>query len=228
MAAGIGRPAAMLVGSVDLTGRTRFFKFPEHTAFRITVRTEVHRRPPFHRRSRAIIRTPFEPSGPGKFSMSKPKITLETLYDILQDHTRRFDEHDRKFDEQDKRFAAADSLQRTMASRLVSIENTLIEHSAILRPLQDRVASLHSLVEGLAGGVDRLDQEYVMITAALRRLEKRFAQQRLERPLKNCCRSGDGCRFNAASSRRHALSEFFKPVLHDVDLEARGYAIRPV
>jgi chromosome segregation ATPase len=120
--------------------------------------------------------------------MSKPQITLETLYDILQDHTRRFDEHDRmfalqdkRFAEQDKRFDSIDSLQRTMASRLVSIENKLIEHSAILRPLQDRVGSLHSLVERLAGGLDRLDQEYVMITAALRRLERRFDQLEADR-----------------------------------------------
>jgi hypothetical protein len=92
--------------------------------------------------------------------MSKPEITLATLYGILQDHNRRFD--------------SIDLLQRTAASAIVSMESKLTEHSAILGALRDRVHSLHGLAEQLLGRLDRLDEEYVMITAALRRLETRF------------------------------------------------------
>ena len=127
--------------------------------------------------------------------MSRPEITLETLYDILQDHTRRFDEHDKRFDAMDKRFDvmdkrfgamdgrfdSAESVQGTIINRLLSIESKLEEHSAILGPLRERVELLHGLVEKLVVRVDRLDQEYVMITAALRRLETRFDQLEADR-----------------------------------------------
>ena len=109
--------------------------------------------------------------------MSRPEITLETLYDILQTHTQRLDSHDERFDSVDKRFDTVESLQRAMAVRIVSIEGKLDEHStmlATLAPIRERVESLHGLIEKLAGGVGRLDQEYVMITAALRRLETWF------------------------------------------------------
>ena len=122
--------------------------------------------------------------------MAKPKITLRTLYDILQTHTQRFDSIDQRFDSIDQRFTSIDqrfgsmdqrsdsmeSLQRTMASRLISIESKIEEHSAILSPLRERVESLHGLAEKLVLRVDRFEQEYTMITAALRRLETHFDQ----------------------------------------------------
>jgi chromosome segregation ATPase len=141
--------------------------------------------------------------------MSKPEITLETLYDILQIHSERFDQIDKRFDqvdhrfeevdkrfdgmdkrfeevdrrfgEHDRRFDSADSLQSTIVSRLLSIESRLDEHSAILNPLRERIESLHGLTEKLLGRVDGLDQEYGMITAALRRLETRFDQLEADR-----------------------------------------------
>ena len=116
--------------------------------------------------------------------MSRPEITLETLYDILQNHSQRFDKielilesHTERLDSHDKRFDTLESLQRTTASRIVSIESRLDEHSAILailRPLRERLESLHGLCEKLDSRVGRIEQEYVMITAALRRLETRF------------------------------------------------------
>jgi len=120
--------------------------------------------------------------------MSKPEITLETLYDILQNHTQRFDSMDKRFDAMDQRFDANDkrfdsfeSLQRTMAIRIVAIESKLDEHTAILRPLRERLESLHGLCEKLDMRVGRLEQEYVMITAALRRLETKFDQLEADR-----------------------------------------------
>ena len=101
--------------------------------------------------------------------MAKPKITLRTIYDILQTHTQRFDSMDQRFD-------SMEYLQRTMASRLISIESKLDEHSAILSPLRERVESLHGLAEKLVVRVDHFEQEYTMITAALRRLETNFDQ----------------------------------------------------
>ena len=82
--------------------------------------------------------------------MTKPKITLRILYDILQTHSQRFDSMDQRSD-------SMESLQRTMASRLISIESKLAEHSAILNPLQERVESLHRITEKLVLRVDRFE-----------------------------------------------------------------------
>ena len=138
---------------------------------------------------------PLNCSQPRKFQMSKPKITLTTLYDILQAHTKRFDSMDLRLDSMDRRFDSMDqrlgsmdlradsmeSLQRTMAIRLISIESKLEEHWAILSPLRERVESLHGLVEKLVLRVDRFEQGYTMITAALRRLETNFDQFQADR-----------------------------------------------
>ena len=66
--------------------------------------------------------------------------------------------------------------------RLISIESILKDHSSILASLQGRVEALHGLLERLDVRVGRLEQqEYVMITAALRRLEARFDALEAER-----------------------------------------------
>ena len=53
-------------------------------------------------------------------------------------------------------------------------ENRMDSHEAILTSLQERVDALHGLVEKLELRTARIEQEYVMITAALKRLEGRF------------------------------------------------------
>jgi TolA-binding protein len=92
--------------------------------------------------------------------MSANEITLTTIYEILKDHTAQFDR--------------MESVQNSMALRLISVETTVAEHSAILRTLQIRMEVLHGLVEELERRTGRIEQEYVMITEALRRLEQRF------------------------------------------------------
>jgi len=72
------------------------------------------------------------------------------------------------------RLETMETLQKTMAVRLISVESLLKDHSFILASLQGRVEALHGLVERLDVRVGRLEQEYTMITAALRRLEMRF------------------------------------------------------
>ncbi len=120
--------------------------------------------------------------------MSKEKITLASIYEILQTHTARFQAIDARFDTMDSRFDGMDSrfelmeqrlgsvegLQSTMAARLVSIEERLVDHSTILMPLRERVEALFGLVESLDARAGRVEQEYAMITAALRRLEGKF------------------------------------------------------
>jgi TolA-binding protein len=95
--------------------------------------------------------------------MSANEITLTTIYELLQDHTKRPD-----------RLEGMESIQNSMALRLISIEATVKEHSAMLRTMQLRLESLHGLVEELERRTGRIEQEYVMITEALRRLEQRF------------------------------------------------------
>jgi TolA-binding protein len=66
------------------------------------------------------------------------------------------------------------SVQNTMALRLISVETTVKEHSSMLQTMQLRLDSLHGLAEKLERRTGRIEQEYVMITEALRRLEQRF------------------------------------------------------
>jgi chromosome segregation ATPase len=120
--------------------------------------------------------------------MSKEKITLASIYEILQTHTARFQAIDARFDTMDSRFDGMDSrfelmeqrlgsvegLQSTMAAPLVSLEERLVDHSTILMPLRERVEALFGLVESLDAPTGRMEQEYTMITAALQRLEGKF------------------------------------------------------
>ena len=92
--------------------------------------------------------------------MPKPRITITTVYtQILEIH---------------KQLRLMQETQQSMAVRLITIEGKVDEHSPTLSSLRERVEALHGLVEKLEIRVGRLDQEYVMITAALRRLEARF------------------------------------------------------
>jgi chromosome segregation ATPase len=95
--------------------------------------------------------------------MSANEITLTTIYELLQDHTKLLD-----------RLEGMESVQNSIALRLISVDATLKEHSSMLRSMQLRLDSLHGLVEELERRTGRIEQEYVMITEALRRLEQRF------------------------------------------------------
>jgi len=127
--------------------------------------------------------------------MSANEITLTTIYEILKEHTARFDRMDQRFDGVDQRFDGVDqrfdasdkrvdgldarldrfeAVQNSIALRLISVESTVKEHSALLRTMQFRLDSLHGLVEKLERRTGRIEQEYVMITEALRRLEQRY------------------------------------------------------
>jgi len=148
--------------------------------------------------------------------MSANEITLNTIFEILKDHTARFDRMDQRFDGVDKRldhmderfdrvdkrldriderfdgvdkrfqnsdkrvdsleakFDRFESVQNAMALRLISVETTVKENSVTLQTMQLRLDSLHGLAEKLERRTGRIEQEYVMITEALRRLEQRF------------------------------------------------------
>jgi len=155
--------------------------------------------------------------------MSANEITLTTIYEILKDHTARFDRMDQRFDGMDQRFDRMDqrfdgmdqrfdrmdqrfdasdkrveglearfdasnkrvdsleaqfdrfeSVQNSIALRLISVETTVKEHSTMLQTMRLRLDSLHGLTEKLERRTGRIEQEYVMITEALRRLEQRF------------------------------------------------------
>jgi chromosome segregation ATPase len=131
--------------------------------------------------------------------MPEFEITLHTLYELLQSLTvsmdERFDRVDQRFDLQDQRSEAADkrtdaiesklgrieSVQNTIALRLITVETTVLEHSRLLSSLDTRVHALHGLVEELERRTGRIEQEYIMITEALRRLEGRFDKLEADR-----------------------------------------------
>ena len=141
--------------------------------------------------------------------MSANEITLTTIYEILKDHSARFDRMDQRFDGMDQRFDRMDqrfdasdkrveglearfdasnkrvdsleeqfdrfeSVQNSIALRLISVETTVKEHSTMLQTMRLRLDSLHGLTEILERRTGRIEQEYVMITEASRRLEQRF------------------------------------------------------
>jgi chromosome segregation ATPase len=97
--------------------------------------------------------------------------SLERRMDSLEG---RMDSLERRVGSLEDQFGSMRVVQDAMAARLISVEFKLDDHSKILFSLQGRVEGLHGLLEKLDLRVDRLDQEYVMITAALRRLETRF------------------------------------------------------
>jgi TolA-binding protein len=74
------------------------------------------------------------------------------------------------------RLERMDTVQGAIALRLLSVETILNHHSTLLQSARLRLDSLHGLVEELERRTGRIEQEYVMITEALRRLEKRFDQ----------------------------------------------------
>jgi len=120
--------------------------------------------------------------------MSANEITLNTIYEILKDHTARFDRIDQRFDASNKRvdglearFDRLEPVVNAIALRLISVETTVKEHSVALRTMGLRLDSLHGLVEKLELRTGRIEQEYAMITEALRRLEQRFDRMEADR-----------------------------------------------
>jgi TolA-binding protein len=120
----------------------------------------------------------------------KTKITLASLYALIhstRDSLERSLERSIKQhigalrDETNARFDSMERLQRKMAVRLVSMERRLDDNGAMLASLQTRMDTVYGLIEQLSGHTARLEQEYVMITEALRRLEKRFDRLEAER-----------------------------------------------
>ena len=99
--------------------------------------------------------------------MPKARITLTSLHQLLQDHTARFESSDRR--------------QERIIAQLVLVKEQLNEHSGILKPLQERVELLYGAVDNFEVRTDRFEQEYLMITAALRRLEDRFDPREAEK-----------------------------------------------
>ena len=110
--------------------------------------------------------------------------TLQEHTLILQDHSRTLQEHTLILQDHTGRLDRLDhieSVQDKMALRLIDVEATVKENSSMLRSMQLRLDSLHGLVEELERRTGRIDQEYVMITEALRRLENRFDRIEAER-----------------------------------------------
>jgi chromosome segregation ATPase len=96
---------------------------------------------------------------------------------ILQDHTGLLQDHTGRLDRLDH----IESVQNKMALRLIDVEVTVKENNSMLRSMRLRLDSLHGLVEELERRSGRIEQEYVMITEALRRLEERFDRIEAER-----------------------------------------------
>jgi chromosome segregation ATPase len=120
--------------------------------------------------------------------MAKAKITLAALYELLRSqvvhletHTEQFIGFKRILKAHDAKFSRIEELQSTMALRLINMEAKIDQHSVVLNSLRERTEALYGAVDHMRGGFDRLEQEYAMILAALRRLEQRFDRLEAER-----------------------------------------------
>jgi chromosome segregation ATPase len=70
--------------------------------------------------------------------------------------------------------AKVDGLAVLFQSEFQRVNQKLDEHTQELKDLRGRVDTLHGLMENLLVRTERLEQEYTMITAGLKRLETRF------------------------------------------------------
>src|SRR5438105_4079989 len=104
---------------------------------------------------------------PEEFPMVEKKVTIATLHtllhELIKENRTRFDGIDKRFDGMDGRLDGLDkrmdgtdsrlnrleSVQNSMALRLISVETTVKEHTRLLGSLQIRVDSLHGLAEKL-------------------------------------------------------------------------------
>jgi hypothetical protein len=70
--------------------------------------------------------------------------------------------------------AKIDALSIVFQTEFQRVNEKLDEHTQELKDLRARVDTLHGLMENLLVRTERLEQEYTMITAGLKRLETRF------------------------------------------------------
>jgi chromosome segregation ATPase len=144
---------------------------------------------------------------------------MDQRFDRIDQRLDRTDERvnglEQRVDGLESRLDHIDSVQSTMALRLITVETVLNQHSVLLQSLVVRMDSLHGLVEELERRTGRIEQEYVMITEALRRLEKRFDQieaQRLNErnrgPGSKAARIGNCPTLMPKKARRQLLPRF--------------------
>ena len=100
--------------------------------------------------------------------MPKRKTAVATLHDQLQQMVTK-DDHSQLSSKVDALAAKVDSLADALRNGFQSV-------NAQLNDLHNRVDTVHGLMENLLVRVERLEQEYIMITAGLKRLEERFDQ----------------------------------------------------
>ena len=115
--------------------------------------------------------------------MPKRRITLATLYDQMQQIATQMatqmvtkNDHSQLFAKVDHLSARQDDVSAKLGALSDWVRNGFQDMNTQLKDLNNRVDTLHGLMENLLVRVERLEQEYVMITAGLKRLEERFDQ----------------------------------------------------
>ena len=115
----------------------------------------------------------------------------EQLVDFL---TRRFSEMDQRFDQMDQRFAQLDQRFDRMDLRFDQVDRRFGEVAHQLGELGRRIDAVDARITELRGEMlghfdeiyrrlERLDQEYLAITQALRRIEARLTDEHERREI---------------------------------------------
>jgi chromosome segregation ATPase len=102
--------------------------------------------------------------------MRKKRITLTSLEERINQMAAQMATKD----ELAKLFGKVDALTDFVRNAFQQVNARLDDHARQLKDLHNRVDTLHGLMENLVVRVERLQQEYTMITAGLKRLEVRF------------------------------------------------------
>ena len=74
--------------------------------------------------------------------MPKARITLTSLYELLQEQGRTLKTHGQLLQDYTGRFQSSKRRQERIIAELVLVKERLEEHSAILNPLRERVELL--------------------------------------------------------------------------------------
>jgi predicted nuclease with TOPRIM domain len=105
--------------------------------------------------------------------MAKTRITLASIHKEIKQLATK----DQLASTNDQLASTNDQLAALtvfVRSSFLGMSAKLDEHSQELKGLRERVDTLHGLMENLLVRTERLEQEYTMITAGLKRLETRF------------------------------------------------------
>jgi chromosome segregation ATPase len=98
----------------------------------------------------------------------KESVTLRQILDKLTSHDTQFDKISTQFDKISVKLIAHDKQFENGAKQIFSLEDSFKKE---FRMLEERIQGVEGTLEKQSGDLEKLSQEYHMITVALKRVE---------------------------------------------------------